>query len=490
MKRIITSIALLNVISCFSQTTLTLQPNSTTGVDATVASNSPAQNFGGDVDDMAYTWTFSGNLGLGRGLIRFDLSSIPTTATVTSATLYMYSDVSSGSGISGQPTYGNDSFLIKPITSAWTQSLVTWNTQPTTSTVNIVSVPKSTSTAQNYVIDITTLAQSFVSNPSTNYGLMYNMANEVTAYSSVIFASSNHSNSALHPKLVVVYDTIPTTNTTCYTSRPNSTTGVDATIASNSPTQNFGSDVDDMAYTWTFSGNLGLGRGLIRFDLSSIPTTATVTSADIYFYSDVSSGSGVSGQPTYGNDSFLIKPIISAWTQSLVTWNTQPTTSTVNIVSVPKSTSTAQNYAIDITTLAQGFVSNPSTNYGLMYNMANEVTAYSSVIFASSNHADTNLHPMIEVCYTTSGSLSINKVNEKENSITIYPNPSSDLFFVNSTITVGTIEVYNNMGELVKKEKLIGGISSFNMVEEASGIYIVKLISNDSLVIKKRIIKQ
>ncbi|MFI5141038.1 MAG: DNRLRE domain-containing protein, partial [Bacteroidia bacterium] len=405
---------------------------------------------------------------------------------VTSAHLYLYADVNSTSGVNGQPTYGTDSFLIKQITSPWTETSVNWNNQPTTTTANMVSVPKSTTTTQNYNINITNLTQGFVNTPSTNYGFMYNMANEVTAYSSVIFASSNHSNAALHPKLIITYDTATNNNNTtnCFTSRPNSINGYDSYVESNAATTNNATSVNNMAYTWTFGGTPGLGRGLIKFDLSSIPSTATVTSANLYLYADINSTSGVNGQPTYGTDSFLIKQITTPWTETTVNWNNQPSTSTVNMVSVPKSTTTTQNYNINIINLAQGFVSNPSTNYGFMYNMANEVTAYSSVIFASSNHSDSTLHPMIKVCYTTSATTSINTNTSIKNHLTIYPNPANNKITIDAN-NVTDVKLFDVLGKQITSTK-------DNVVDVSNlpdGVYFIQVKTNTTTTTQKIIVQ-
>lgn len=80
--------------------TLTLQPDAAVGKDATIwyiqsqttskgATNTT--NFGTDAEFPAMEWTFDGYYGTKNGLIEFDLSSIPATVTVTSATLSLFS---------------------------------------------------------------------------------------------------------------------------------------------------------------------------------------------------------------------------------------------------------------------------------------------------------------------------------------------------------------------------------------------------------------
>ena len=62
-------------------TTLVLQPDAAAGKDCFLESGNPTYN-GGVVTTMLGT--------SGVGLLEFDLSSISTTATVSSATLYIY----------------------------------------------------------------------------------------------------------------------------------------------------------------------------------------------------------------------------------------------------------------------------------------------------------------------------------------------------------------------------------------------------------------
>jgi hypothetical protein len=65
------------------------------------------------------------------------------------------------------------------VTQAWDPTTVTWNTQPTTTTTNRVWVAASTSATESLTVNLTTLVQDMVNNPSTNYGLMMLLENEI-----------------------------------------------------------------------------------------------------------------------------------------------------------------------------------------------------------------------------------------------------------------------------------------------------------------------
>ena len=236
-------------------------------------------NFGGADDFAAMAWTNGGNVSNGRSLIRFELSSIPTNAIVTSAMLSLYFNPSSSNG-DHQSLSGPNTALLQKITSSWDEYTVTWDNQPTTTSAGEVVVPETvTNTEDRPDIDITALVQQMVADPATNHGLLFREETE-SFYRRMIFSSSDHVDPTNHPKLVVTYE-VP--NETCLTFQPGPNEGMDALVANCIPCgyyyTNFGSADDFAAVAWTNGGNISNGRSLIRFDLSAVPTYATVTSA-------------------------------------------------------------------------------------------------------------------------------------------------------------------------------------------------------------------
>jgi len=93
-----------------------------------------------------------------------------------------------------------------------------------------------------------------------------------------------------------------------------------------------------------------------------------------------------------------------------------------------------------------------------------------------------------------SSSVGLNPINTLEESISVYPNPSSGLVTVDlkgSLAQSATIEVYNAMGQviLVKAFSETTGKFELNLSGHASGVYTVKLIA-DGQVITKRVVIQ
>jgi len=190
----------------YGQTVLTLQPSGAAGVDATI-SNFPGEatvNYGTNQEFISESKSINFTPNSKRGLIRFDLSSIPANATVISAYLSMRAYNLPGTG--GHLVANNNTGYLFRVTQPWNESTVTWNTQPTYSTTDTVFFPISDSSNQNYLnIDVRNQIQLQVTNSATNYGFIFKQKYECTCNGRLVFASSDNSTSTLRPKLVVTY---------------------------------------------------------------------------------------------------------------------------------------------------------------------------------------------------------------------------------------------------------------------------------------------
>lgn len=135
-----------------------------------------------------------------RGLIKFDLSSIPANSTVTSATLYLYEHDSKD----GQMTY------IYRVTSNWSENSATWLNWSLlggdfdSGISHFTFIP-----AQNncrLTMDITNLVQAWVNGTYQNFGLMlYSIGPNQT----INYTSKEDGTASQRPKLNIVY-TLPT----------------------------------------------------------------------------------------------------------------------------------------------------------------------------------------------------------------------------------------------------------------------------------------
>ena len=179
---------------------LTLQPDSVKGNDAYLRSLTPNSNYGTHPDFTSEAVTNAGNYVAVRCIIDFDLSSIPSTAVITDAKLYLYTY---NSPRTGQHLGINLSYLQR-ITSGWDEMSVTWNTAPATTALHQAILPTSTSVNENYVVDVKELVQDYVADKAHSFGFMLRLADE-TIYKRMIFASSDNTNIGIHPKLILTY---------------------------------------------------------------------------------------------------------------------------------------------------------------------------------------------------------------------------------------------------------------------------------------------
>jgi len=187
-------------------TTVTLQPSSNP-YELNVA------NYGGSdatgltqVSLEASAWTEQSIPITIRGLVEFDLSSIPSGAAVSYAHLYLYSNPTPSTGNFIDANYGVDnSFAIRQVSTPWSPNSVSWFNAPSVRTDNQIIVPSTDSSKLDLNIDVTDQVASMVKN-SANYGFMLQLQNEVTYTSRIFVASHNATYPDKHPKLVVVYN--------------------------------------------------------------------------------------------------------------------------------------------------------------------------------------------------------------------------------------------------------------------------------------------
>ena len=71
--------------------------------------------------------------------------------------------------------------------------------------------------------------------------------------------------------------------------------------------------------------------------------------------------------------------------------------------------------------------------------------------------------------------------------VTMYPNPVKNFLFIRSNYPITRVQVFSLLGNLVKDE--FGDIERINMSSMNSGIYMIKIYSNQFFVTKKLIKK-
>ncbi len=152
------------------------------------------------------TITGFGSSAVQRGYLRFDLSSIPAGAQITSATLYLYSyDPTQSIGSGGE--YG-----AYPATLAWSDNSVTWNNASsgvgwTIPGGDFDATPDGTSPKQVgasvwYPFAVTDGVQRWISNPDGNLGWIIKCVDENSRIQDRMYQSDT-ADAAFRPKLVI-----------------------------------------------------------------------------------------------------------------------------------------------------------------------------------------------------------------------------------------------------------------------------------------------
>ncbi len=183
--------------------------------------------------------------------------------------------------------------------------------------------------------------------------------------------------------------------------RPNAAQGKDAVISDWTPLQNFGVHPEYAGIAWTCNGAPCIERGFIEFDLSSVPSGSVINNAQISLFANPNPLNG-NGYATQGNNAAWIERITGAWNESTINWNNAPATTTMNRVYLPTSSGYFQNYVVNVQNMVQDMVDDPTNSHGFSIRLDNEF-GYTSMIFASSDYADSTYWPMLEVNYTPPG---------------------------------------------------------------------------------------
>lgn len=137
------------------------------------------------------------------------------------------------------------------------------------------------------------------------------------------------------------------------------------------------------------------------------------------------------------------------------------------------------NQTIDIIYHENGSLSHIGNSYLLMDNMGNVVSHQ----IGSSISGPANTQGIIG-CENSMGSISKNNEN-----VIIYPNPSKDLFFINSAQNIDRITVYNIIGEIILEEKPNKKQIAVDVSKWPNNIYTIRINRKDIQITEKLIIQ-
>lgn len=138
-----------------------------------------------------------------RGYLKFDLTTIPETSPIVSATLKLYADTA--------VVYQNglQTLFVKRITESWLENTISWYVAPDSTSFQHSSIPvtaaQSNSTVSVSVVDMVR-HWSFV--PAENHGMLLHLEENTTSTIKtgwMSFYSGDHATAAMRPKLTVKY---------------------------------------------------------------------------------------------------------------------------------------------------------------------------------------------------------------------------------------------------------------------------------------------
>lgn len=197
-----------------------IQPSSK---DAYVGKLYPDDKHGSEVWLYVGRWTSSTDVYM--SIIQFNLTSIPSAATITSATMELWC------GDAGSPT----AYYIKfyRMLKDWDETTVTWN-NPSDKYDYATVDGSSTVSGPNtwYSFDLTTLVQNWFNNTYANYGVLL-IGDETANYTYKAFYSKEVSDTAKRPKLTVIYSTVPNPPSSL---SPSGTSATPARVNTTTPT--------------------------------------------------------------------------------------------------------------------------------------------------------------------------------------------------------------------------------------------------------------
>jgi hypothetical protein len=484
---IIVMLALCFTVLAPAQTTVVFQPGPEEGKDAFIHRRLPDAQHGDHFDFAAMAWTNYGVPNVIKSLIQFDLSEIPQGSTIISAGFTLWGHYSYLNGHHSKLSGSNEAELLM-ITEPWLEDSVTWSNQPNTTDELRVKVPESLEDIQHYMnMDVTYAVQKWVNDPESNHGFLFQLLSD-EYYRCLIFASSDHEDADLHPKLEVTY-AAPFEFDGFLTLRPDAEEGKDAFIHSRLDDNNFGEHADFSSMSGTNSGENYEVRNLITFNLENIPDRAIVRYAGLSLYSYNSPNNGPHRKLGGSNESELIG-ITSAWDEHVVTWDSQPASTDELEVYLPESQSTFEHYLnIDVTPFIRVMVNHENyILHGMMLKLVDEEIRYRNMIFASSDNADTTLHPKLVVCYA----IETNDGQDiLETKIALFPNPVNDILNIGYPQAQPlTTSVYNIYGQLLNSFVTSEENTSLDLSAYPTGTYFIRFQDESGNMETRKFVKE
>ncbi len=152
-------------------------------------------------------------------------------------------------------------------------------------------------------------------------------------------------------------------------------------------------DINPYFYAYSRSGGMNR-RGLIHFDLSSLPPGATVNSANLYLYMDSLKGEYQLHDMHRVND---------PWTEATVSWAKLPAFESIPTASANTGTVAKTWMSWDVSSDVQAFMSGTPNNGWLLKHSVESLDPSQYAKYWTKEYETTSLRPYLEVTYTAGG---------------------------------------------------------------------------------------
>jgi hypothetical protein len=325
-------------------------------------------------ETVSYTWTATGGTVSGIG------SVVSWIAPNVAGTFSVGVSVSDGERV----TNSSISVTVSSATPTPTPTRTATPTPTSTPTATSVSTPTAVPSYGSISINSTPSGAAIYIDGVED--------SNVTPYTMIHVAAGNHSVRLVYPGYwregnVSVYSgETSEINWVLYTVHDEEfdTAGRDAYVNKSEPDANYGTET-----ALSVAGNST--RIFAQFNLSSIPSTAVILSANLslfYYDNESTATSGYIG----------VYRVTGSWDESTITWNTSPATQSTSIATIMVSPAAIGDFLTwNVSSLVRGWVNGPITNYGLTLRDTNEATSEGYKLFYSSDAAAH--HPKLAVSY-------------------------------------------------------------------------------------------
>lgn len=151
-------------------------------------------------------------------------------------------------------------------------------------------------------------------------------------------------------------------------------------------------------YNWTFDGRPYRVQLAMRFDLTQLPPDAIIEDAHLSLFNSPNSNEGHQRGHEGRNTDFAIRRITTPWEENTVTFNTTPKSTRTGEVLVAGHRTNNQDFTdLKVTELVQTM--HTGENFGFYLSLTGR-DIYNTLIFASSDHSNADLHPELKINYS------------------------------------------------------------------------------------------